>query len=248
MKPEEKIAQKEYDFMAEEYHNMRTKKNPQGWFFNEMLEMPAMLNLLENVKGKKILDLGCGTGIYAKILTKKGAIVKGFDISPAMIKIAKIANPNLDLKVGSAYKIPFNEKFDIVLASLVVHYLDDWNKMFKEVTRVLKSGGYFIFSTGNPVYETRERLKIGDKVHHLFGNYFKERKIWNSWKVNDTELKVFAYHKTYETIIKTLLKNNFEIIDYKDAFPLKKAKKYFPWFYKEYSKKPFFSIWKVRKK
>jgi SAM-dependent methyltransferase len=165
MKPEEKSAKREYDFMAEHYHNWRTKENPQGWFYNELLEMPATLSLLGEVRGKRLLDFGCGTGIYAKLLTKKGAIVKGFDISPEMIKIAKRENPNLDLKVGSGYKIPFDEKFDIVLASLVVHYLEDWNKMFKEISRVLKTGGYFLFSTGNPVYETRERLKVKGKKY-----------------------------------------------------------------------------------
>ena len=68
---------------------MRTKENPDGWFFNELLEMPAMLEILGNVKGKNILDFGCGTGIYAKLLTKKGANVKGFDISKYAIDNAK---------------------------------------------------------------------------------------------------------------------------------------------------------------
>jgi len=96
----EKEVSKNYDILAESYHEMRTKKYPQGWFYNEMLEMPATLELLGNVKGKKILDFGCGTGIYAKILTKKRAKVKGFDISREMIKIAKQENPNLDLRVS----------------------------------------------------------------------------------------------------------------------------------------------------
>ena len=136
MKPEEKEAKKVYDNAADYYHYGRTKKYPQGWFYNELLEMPATLELLGNVKGKKILDFGCGTGIYAKLLTKKGAIVKGFDISEEMLKIAKKENPKLDLKIGSGYKIPFNEKFDIILASLVVHYLKDWNKMLREIKRM----------------------------------------------------------------------------------------------------------------
>src|SRR3989338_4551471 len=137
---EKQVANK-YDQLAVSYHDLRTKKNPNGWFYNELLEMPATLELLGNVKGKKILDLGCGTGIYAKLLTKKGAKVKGFDISPKMIDIAKKENPNLDLKVGSANKIPFNDKFDIVLASLVVHYLSNWDKLLKEVKGVLRQGG-----------------------------------------------------------------------------------------------------------
>jgi len=106
MTKEEKEAEAVYNKIAEHYHSHRTKKHPKGWFFNEMLEMPAMFELLGNVKGKKVLDFGCGSGIYAKILTKKGAIVKGFDISEEMLKIAKKDNPTLDLRQGSGYKIP----------------------------------------------------------------------------------------------------------------------------------------------
>jgi 2-polyprenyl-3-methyl-5-hydroxy-6-metoxy-1,4-benzoquinol methylase len=81
MKPDEKEAANKYNTVAEHYHNWRTKLNPKGWFYNEMLEMPSTFELLENVKDKKILDFGCGTGIYAKLLTKRGALVRGFDIS-----------------------------------------------------------------------------------------------------------------------------------------------------------------------
>jgi SAM-dependent methyltransferase len=254
MEKEEKIAGKMYNKLAEHYHYWRTEKNPKGWHYNELLEMPATLKLLGNVKGKKILDFGCGTGIYAKLLTKKGAKVKGFDISKEMIKVAKKENPKLDLKVGSGYKIPFNEKFDIVLSSLVVHYLDDWDKMFKQVNRVLKKGGYFIFSTGNPVSEIVKKVKVGKKRYKVLGiaDYFKKKKINAVWKVNDGirkfDIKVSVYHKTYEEIIKTIVKNGFEISDYKDTFPLKKAKKLFPKEYEYTSKIPFFSVWKVRKK
>ena len=244
---EKQVANK-YDQLAVSYHDLRTKKNPNGWFYNELLEMPATLELLGNVKGKKILDLGCGTGIYAKLLTKKGAKVKGFDISPKMIDIAKKENPNLDLKVGSANKIPFNDKFDIVLASLIVHYLEDWNRMFQEIRRVLKPNGILVFSTGNPVSEIAEKLRVNDKKYRILGDYFKERDYSANWNINGKKIKVWCHHKTYETIIKTIIKNNFEIIDYKDAFPIPRAKKLFPKDYAFCSKIPFFTVWKIRKK
>lgn len=252
MKPDEKEAKRKYDFMAEYYHNWRTKENPQGWFYNEMLEMPAILELLGNVKGKKILDFGCGTGIYAKFLTKKGAIVKGFDISKEMIKIAKKENPKLDLRIGSGYRIPFKEKFDIILVALVVDYFKDWNKVFKQVKGVLREKGYFIFSIGNPVSECARRVKHnGEKLRVLNEKscYFTERKIYSVWKnVIGRDLRMPTYHKTYETIIKTIVRNGFEIVDYKDCFPLKKAKKLFPGDYRVFSKIPYFCVWKTRKR
>ncbi len=247
MKAEEKEAKENYDKSARGYHSWRTVENPDGWFYNELLEMPATLKLLGNVKSKKVLDFGCGTGIYAKLLTQKGASVKGFDISPAMIKIAKEENPNLDLKVGSGYDIPFKEKFDIVLASLVFHYFKNWDKMFKEIKGILKKGGILVFSTNNPVYDSRERISIKNKEVSVFGDYFHEGKAYISWKDDDgKEMKMTFYRKTYQSIIETILNNGFEIIGYKDCFPLKKAKKLFPDDYKEYSRKPFFTSWKVR--
>ena len=252
MRNDEKRSKKLYEDIADFYHHVRTKENPKGWFYNELLEMPASLEVLGKVKGKKVLDYGCGTGIYAKILVKKGAKVKGFDISEEMLKIAMIENPNLDLRQGTGYKIPFKEKFDVVLAPLVVHYMEDWNKMFKEVSRVLKKGGDFIFSTGNPVYESNENVYVGKKKYKVLGinSYFTQKHIKASWIHPATKKKihVVAYHRTYEEVIKTILRNRFEIVDYKDCFPIKKAKKLFPDDYNKYSKMPIFMVFKVRKK
>ncbi len=249
MKTKEEIeAKNTYNAIAEDYHKHRNKTHPQGWFFNEMLEMPATLELLGSTKGKKILDWGCGSGIYAKLLTKKGAKVKGFDISEEMIKIAKRDNPELDLRVGSGLKIPFKEKFDAVIASLAIHYVKEYDEVFKEVSRVLKDGGYFVFSIGNPVAESHRKIKCGKRKISVLDNYFKEGKIYNTWRVSGKKIKVYSYHKTYETIIDTILKNGFEIVGYKDAYPIKKAKRLFPEFYDEYTRVPFFCVWKVKKK
>jgi len=247
---DEKEAMKKYDFLAKFYHDLRTKKYPQGWFYNEMLEMPSTLELLGNIKGKKILDFGCGTGIYAKLLTKKGAKVSGFDISPEMIKIAKLENPKLNLKVGSGYKIPFKEKFDVVLAALVIDYFQDWDVVFKQVRRVLKKDRFFIFSIGNPVAESAKKIFINGRKSRILGDYFTEKKIYNLWRnVGDKKnVKMPIYHKTYETIIKIILESKFEIVGYKDCFPLKKSKKLFPKDHGIFSKEPYFCVWKVRKK
>src|SRR3990167_5447984 len=246
---EEKEAKIMYDNSADFYHDYRTKINPQGWFYNDYLEMPASLELLGNINNKKVLDYGCGSGIYIKILKNRGANVKGFDISEEMLKIARKNNPDIEFRQGSGYNIPFKEKFDIVLASLVVHYMKDWDKMFREINRVLKNKGVFVFSTGNPVAEARKKIKVGKKKISVLDDYFKEGKIYGHWRGNKVkDMRMFSYHKTYETIIKTIIKNGFKIIDYKDCFPIKKAKKLFPKDYAEYSKKPFFCVWKVMKK
>lgn len=259
MKLEEKEAKEKYDKVAEHYHNWRTKINPKGWMFNEHLEMPSTLSMLGNIKGKKILDIGCGAGIYSKIMHKKGALVKGFDLSDEMLRIAKLENPDLDLRKGSFYKIPFKEQFDIAIAPLVIDYAKDWNKVFSQVNSRLKRDGEFIFSIGNPITETAEKLIINGKRMKYKGisarvlyDYFKERKIYGTWKnilhkKQVINIKMPTYHKTYETIIGIILKNGFQIVNYKDCFPTKKSKKLFPEEYKFLSKVPYFCVWKVKK-
>jgi ubiquinone/menaquinone biosynthesis C-methylase UbiE len=260
MKLDEIEAKNKYNIIAEHYHNWRTKLNTKGWMYNEHLEMPATLKLIGNIKGKKVLDFGCGTGIYTKILKEKGANVKGFDISDSMLKIAKEYCKGVEFKKGTGNKIPYNEKFDIILASLVIDYFKDWNKPLKEVHRVLNTKGYFIFSMGNPITETSIRYKInGKRIKYkgipirILGDYFTEKKIYGTWKniLHNKEvinIKMPTYHKTYETIIKIILNNGFEIVEYIDCYPTKKSKKLFPKEYNFLTKVPYFCVWKVRKK
>jgi 2-polyprenyl-3-methyl-5-hydroxy-6-metoxy-1,4-benzoquinol methylase len=253
MNQEEKEAIKKYSIVGEHFHNWRTKLNPKGWIYNEFLEMPATFELMGNIKGKEVLDIGCGPGIYAKKMAKIGARVKGFDITPKMIEIAKREYPELDLRIGSVYNIPFDEKFDIAIAPLVIEHLEDWNKVFREVNKVLKKGGCFIFSIGNPVFDITKRTNKSKPFIREFENYFKEKKRYSTWrdifyKKHVRDVRMTYYHKTYETVIKTIISNGFEIIDYKDCFPSKESKRLFPKEYNILSKVPFFCVWKVKKK
>ena len=232
---------KGYNKIAQDYHLLRISGKK---FHNEYLEMPTTLKILGNVRGKKILDWECGTGIYAKILTRKGAIVNGIDISEKEIEIAKKENPKINFKVGNAQKLPYkNNKFDIVL-SLALAHLKNWNVVLKEIRRVLKPKGIFVFSEGNPVSDCI-RLKANKKIE-ITRNYFDEKtkvlaEMWNG-------AQNIWYHKTYGTIIKILRKNGFELLDYEDAFPTKKSKKIFPQDYSKTSLLPYFCTWKWKVK
>jgi SAM-dependent methyltransferase len=244
---DEKATIKIYKELGKEYHDLRLNKS----FHNKMIEMPAMFKMLGNVKGKKILDWGCGSGLYLEKLKKKGAKVKGFDISQEMVEIAKEINPEIEIKLGSGTKIPFKEKFDIVFASLAIHYLKNLDKPFEEIKRVLKPKGIFIFSTGNPIAKAGKSVKIKGKKYKVLGlrNYFKSDKtemIYTS--KNGKKVKIFNYIIKPKEVIRLANKHGYEIIDYEDTKPLPGAKKIDPKEYKLYSRFPLFSIWKLRLK
>lgn len=225
-----------YNKLAKEYHRLRVSGKK---FHNEYLEMPTTLKLLGNVRGKKILDLGCGTGVYAKILTKKGARLKGIDISEKEIEIARKESPDVEFIIGNAEKLPYKSKeFDIVLSCLVLEHFKDWNNVLKEVNRVLKKNGLFVFSIGNPVSNC---IRKKGRNWQVVRNYFKEQEVISYWW-GDIYSK--WYHKPLGTIIRLLVNNGFELIDYEDAFPLRKAKKLFPREYNLTSKIPYFCTWK----
>ncbi|MBU0957683.1 MAG: methyltransferase domain-containing protein [Nanoarchaeota archaeon] len=239
---------KAYDEFAEAYFEMR-KGSGTPYFFNELLEMPTTLKILGNVKGKKILDLGCGPGRYANILSKKGAKVIGLDNSINSLEIAKGEAPKAEFILGDVEKLPFKSgTFDIVLSALVIGHLKNWDKVFKEVKRVLKKNGIFVFSNYTPIRSAGRKKKWARRKFILMEDYFDERPIYGYWSNGKKKLEVVHFHKTYGTVIKIITHNGFEILDYEDCKPLKKAKKLFPRYYREAMDFPNFCVWKVRKK
>jgi ubiquinone/menaquinone biosynthesis C-methylase UbiE len=107
----------------------------------------------KNIKGKNILDIGCGYGWCELNFISRGAKkVTGIEISDEDLKTAvnNIKNKNIIFKVGSAINLPFKDhEFDTVVCWEVIEHIpkDTENKMFKEVYRVLKPKGSFYLST-----------------------------------------------------------------------------------------------------
>lgn len=138
-----------YDAFAEAY----ARANENG-LFNRWYARPAVLDLLGDVARRRILDAGCGTGPLVADLTDRGAMVAGFDASPAMIWLArKRLGDEADLRVADLSRpLPYDdEAFDDALAVLVLHYLEDWARPLAELRRVLKPGGRLVVVVNHPV-------------------------------------------------------------------------------------------------
>lgn len=122
--------------------------------FNAYYERPEMLRLTGDVSGRRILDAGCGSGPLSAALRANGAAVTGFDVSAAMLDLARQRlGQDADLHVADLDEpLPFADaEFDDVVASLVLHYLEDWSGPLAELRRVLKAGGRLILSVNHPV-------------------------------------------------------------------------------------------------
>ena len=99
----------------------------------------------------RILDLGCGTGIVARVLAERlggAARISGLDLSPAMIARARAIAPEVDWHEGNAAQLPFGERaFDLVLSQQMLQFVPDRGAALSEIRRVLAPGGRLLATT-----------------------------------------------------------------------------------------------------
>jgi 2-polyprenyl-3-methyl-5-hydroxy-6-metoxy-1,4-benzoquinol methylase len=101
--------------------------------------------------GKKVLEIGCGTGEFTKKIASSGADITAIDISPDLLEVAKETTPNVNVRfhIQNVEKLGFEDgSFDVVIGSSILHHLN-LNPALKEVCRVLKKGGGVVFTEPN---------------------------------------------------------------------------------------------------
>ncbi|MCX6247320.1 MAG: class I SAM-dependent methyltransferase [Bacteroidetes bacterium] len=119
------------------------------------LGYPVVTGLLGNLKGKSVLDYGCGTGIFSRFLESKGARVTGVDVSERMIEVAKNSGKDtIEYHTISSAGIGFlsDETFDFVVSNFVfctIQTRGEISLILQQIFRVLKKEGIFIFMNSN---------------------------------------------------------------------------------------------------
>lgn len=154
-----------YDKIAKQY--IKTVKRPT--ILREYCLTPSLFYPVGDIKGKTILDLGCGEGYFTRLMKKKGASkVIGVDISKEMIKLARASEKRepLGIKyfVYDTTQLPKLDEFDIVMGTFLLHYSKTETqilKMCKNIYKNLKDGGRFIALNHNPDNPIGQNKKYG---------------------------------------------------------------------------------------
>lgn len=227
-----------YELIAVKYNELIDHKPHNAYY-----DRPNTLQLLPDVKGKTILDAACGPGKYAEILIDRGAMVKGFDISPKMIELAKIRNHNKGEffvhDLSSQFSMIDDNSCDIVLCALALHYIEDWTLTINEFNRVLKSKGILVISIEHPFFEY---------------NYFQSKKYFEvehvkcTWKTFGQAVEVNSFRRPLNECITPLTDNGFYIDKLLEPKPTAEFEQLDPKHFKELNEFPAFMCIRAIKK
>lgn len=107
-----------------------------------------LVNILNPLPGEDILDVGCGTGYLANVISQRGAEVTGIDASPEMIAKAKHEHPSIDFRLMSATAIHLQKTFDAVFSNAALHWVLDKQAAIGCIYDAVKPGGRFVMEMG----------------------------------------------------------------------------------------------------
>lgn len=168
--------------------------------YNSRYERPSLQALLPTIQGKTVLDLGCGSGVYAQWLLEQGALrVRCIDNSAEMIKIIQsrfssgVDGYVQDLAQGMPQES--SDTYDLVICPLMLHYIEDWRLLFNDICRVLKTGGQFCFSVHHPFADFQDSPS---------DNYFERELITTSWDTIGTPVEVKFYRRTLTDMVQAI--------------------------------------------
>ncbi len=219
---------------------------------NNLFEIPALFSMMPDLNGKKVLDLGCGFGEHCRRFVNDGADqVTGIDISEKMLEVARKENSDSKISyINLAMEdiAQLNEQFDVIISSLALHYVEDFSGVVKNIYKMLYEGGLFIFSQENPLCTCHSggdrwtRDEKGEKIYLNLANYGVEGERESVWFVNNVK----KYHRTFSTIMNTLIEAGFHIEKMIEPLPTDQLLEEYPE-YKDLFHKPDFLLIKARK-
>jgi SAM-dependent methyltransferase len=232
------ISRDAYDLLAERYAELSGSK-----LENAYLDRPATLSLLPPVRGRVVLDAGCGPGAYAEWLQQEGASVIAFDVSPKMVELARrrLAPGTEVYEADLSKPLTFagDKTVHIVLCALTMSYIKELGPVYREFNRVLKPAGHAVISIGHPWMEFKFTKN---------DNYFETEVLSCEWRgFGKPHVHVPFYRKSLTDVFRPLCQSGFQIEDFVEPRPVPEGKEVDPKTYEQLSRKPGFLCFRAVK-
>lgn len=182
---------------------------------------PLILEIVGDVKGKTILDAGCGDGYLCRKLARLGASVTGVELSKKMLWFAieelETAPLTISYHNASCSSLPFlmASTFDFVVTNNVIQDMADFKGAFKEFSRLLKPGGIYLHIANHPCFMTPVwgwvRDDKGERLYRKVDYYFKRGPFLCPWGPRSGMEPTVYWHRTLGDIMNELLSCGFSI-------------------------------------
>lgn len=178
-------------------------------------EWPAIRAMLPELKGKRVVDLGCGFGWFARWAGGQGAAqVLALDLSEQMIARARATTQaaNIDYQIADLEQLSLPAgAFDFAYSSLAFHYIEDFGKLAATIHQSLAPGAQFVFTIEHPVYMAPSQpgwtaSADGRRIWPLDG-YSIEGPRRTDWLAKG----VLKYHRTIGTTLNALIHAGFNV-------------------------------------
>jgi ubiquinone/menaquinone biosynthesis C-methylase UbiE len=219
--------------------NSYEQEDKVSFSYNIEYERPAMVKLLPGkMEGLNVLDAGCAAGWYTEYMLNEGAHPTAIDISPEMVAAAKRRTKGKAKVIchDLSAVLPFEDNtYDLIISSLTLHYLEDWNTIFKEFSRVLKTNGLLLFSVHHPAMDidlSKEKA------------YFSTELITEQWNKGGKATEVVFYRRPLQQII-NVTAQYFNLERITEPVPTEAFKRVKPNSYERLMQKPAFLIIKA---
>lgn len=177
------------------------------------------LTLIEKIESngiERILDIGCGTGNYTRLLREKfpASRIKAIDISPRMIEVArnKLKDDGIEFVIADGEKMDSEERFGLISSNASFQWFDDLGNALRMYKTLLDGGGIILFSCFGPLtfHELDKSLKelLGRDAAVSSSNFFEKKRIGEilTRLFNDIEIEEMIYKENYKSLSEFLKK------------------------------------------
>ncbi|MBA0050993.1 class I SAM-dependent methyltransferase [Streptomyces sp. AJS327] len=214
----ERLAVTDYDAFGERYVAF-TNSTP----YNAFYDRPSVLGLAGPLDGVRVLEIGCAAGGLTGELIERGARVTAVDRSRRMLDLARERHGHRAefrvQDVADPLEFAADSSYEVVTASLVMHYLEDWGPTLREVRRVLEPGGRLVLSTPHPAASVRWDQGI---------DYFRTHLITDEWRLGDEPIPVTFYHRPLSAICDALRDAGLALDRLAEPMPLPECETHYP--------------------
>ncbi|RYD93854.1 MAG: class I SAM-dependent methyltransferase [Sphingomonadales bacterium] len=232
----EHAAAATYDRIADAYADKIDTKPHNAYY-----DRPAVISLWHDLTNREVLDAGCGPGVYAEELVKRGARVTAGDISPRMREIAKqrLGNAVRVVELDLSERLPFEDAaFDVVNAPLCLDYIRDWDFAFAEFNRVLKRGGCVVISAMHPSF---------DAEYYRTERYFEIEAVSGPWSGFGEIFVMNSYRRPMADYINAPLRAGLVLDKLLEPLPTPEFRDADPRRHAELMRRPAFLMMRLRK-